>query len=283
MVKLLPLFLLVTAASTALADRRNPLEGQPAIRNKVELRKLRFEISPQFLVQINPDYKHAFGVGANLQFHITDWIGVGIEGAYLFNSNTALENEIRDKLPTGDYMYPGPQPTRAIHDQHTMGINALMSAYASLTPWAGKFSLFSALFFNYDFYANVGIGLVNWVQDPKCCTATPVVVHSPSTTGETIGDPNTEDASQFAGLKVGGLIGFGVHIYFNDWIGMQLELRDYIHKANPGGGDKDGDRHLCSGQGTAPCNGNSDESIQNSIFFGVGVTLMLPPRAKITH
>jgi hypothetical protein len=64
---------------------------------------------------------------------------------------------------------------------------------------------------------------------------------------------------------------------------MQLELRDYIHKANPGGGDKDGDRHLCSGQGGNPCFGNSDESIQNSIFFGVGVTLMMPPRAKITH
>jgi len=39
------------------------------------MRKLRFEITPQFLVSINQDYKHSFGPGANLQFHITDWLG----------------------------------------------------------------------------------------------------------------------------------------------------------------------------------------------------------------
>ena len=27
------------------------------------------------------------------------------------------------------------------------------------------------------------------------------------------------------------MVGVGVHIYFNDWFGLQLELRDYIVKA----------------------------------------------------
>jgi outer membrane beta-barrel protein len=272
--KLLPI-LLVGVAATASADRRNPLDGQPAIRNKVELRKLRFEISPEFMVSLNQDYKHAFGPGANLQFHITDWLGVGLQGSYMFNSNTALEDQVRGQLPDenkgAQYMYPGPQPTRQIHDTHVLGINALMSAYASVTPFAGKFSLFSALFFSYDLYANVGLGLVNYVQDPKA--KGPFVNHPQPGDNPAVGDPNTEDPTQFAGLKVGGMIGVGVHVYFNDWIGLQLELRDYIVGANPGGGDVNGDRHLTS----------ADEGAQNNIFFGVGVTIMLPPRAKITH
>jgi outer membrane beta-barrel protein len=272
-VKLLPLFLLMTAPATARADRRNPLAGQPAIRNRVELRKLRFEISPQFMVAINQDYKHAFGVGANLQFHLTDWLGVGVQGAYLFNTNTALEDKIRGQLPDAPptaYQYPGPQPTRSIHDEHVLGINAVLSAYAAVTPFAGKLALFSALFMRYDLYVTGGVGFVNYVQNPKCCT---VINKTPDPNDPTKHDPNLEDASQFAGLKVGGMIGVGVHLFFNDWIGAQLELRDYIVGANPGGGDVNGDRRLTS----------DDETVQNNLFFGVGVTLMLPPRAKVSR
>ena len=93
------LFLVLLTAATASADRRNPLAGQPAIRNKVEMRKLRFEITPQFLVSINQVYKHAFGPGANLVFHLTDWLGIGVGGTYTFTTNTALEDKVRGQLP----------------------------------------------------------------------------------------------------------------------------------------------------------------------------------------
>ena len=59
---------------------------------------------------------------------------------------------------------------------------------------------------------------------------------------------------------------------FTDWIGMQLELRDYVVKANPGGGDVNGDRRLTS----------ADEGPQNNIFFTAGLTFVLPPKARIT-
>src|SRR5688572_5209251 len=142
---LLGMLLLVAAGSTAYADRRNPLAGQPAIRNKYEMRRLRFEITPQFLVSTNQDYRHAFGPGAMLQFHIADWLAVGVQGAYTFNSNTALEDEVRGKLPDLDvsqYMYPGPQPVRRQHDEKVLSIDGLFSAFVTLTPFAGKFSLF---------------------------------------------------------------------------------------------------------------------------------------------
>jgi outer membrane beta-barrel protein len=271
--------LLAMSASTAHADRRNPLTGQPAIRNKIEMRKLRFEISPEFLVALNQDYKHSFGPGANLTFHITDWLGVGIQGSYNFNTNTALEDKIRAQLPDESkgfvYQYPGPQPSKQMHDSRVLGIDALLSAYARITPFAGKFALFSAAFASYDLYFDGGLGVVHYSQD--CCGGTAqgtnFVRHPQAGDNPPVGDPNTEDPRVFGGFKVGGLIAVGAHIFFNDFIGMQLELRDYIVGANPSGGDTNGDRHLTS----------ADEGVQNNIFFGVGITLMLPPKAKITH
>jgi len=82
-------------------------------------------------------------------------------------------------------------------------------------------------------------------------------------------DPNVQNG-HFDGLKIGGQIGVGAHIYFNEWFGLQFELRDYIVGANPGGLDVNGDRKLDS----------KDEGAQNNIFFGVGLTFMLPPTAR---
>jgi outer membrane beta-barrel protein len=276
-VKLLTLLTLASLGSSAWAQRRNPLEGQPAIRHMVELRKLRFEVTPQFITSTNQDYRNAFGPGLNMTFHITDWIGIGVAGNYLFNSNTPLENQVRSVLPVEGvngfmYQYPGPQPSLQIHDSHVLNLNALGSAYVSLTPWHGKFAMFSALFFSYDFFVNAGLGLVNYTQN-NCCRVEMHPTPADVAKGNTLPDPNLQDGSQFAGLKIGGMIGVGIHIFFTEWVGLQLELRDYIVKANPGGLDTNGDRVLNS----------DDEGPQNNLFFGMGITFMLPPSAKISR
>jgi outer membrane beta-barrel protein len=256
----------------ASAERRNPLDGQPAIRYRKEHRRLRLEVTPSFTTDINQDYKHAIGAGGTLVFHFLDWLGIGFEGSYLFNYNTSLENEVRDAVDQtaktrymgGVYKTPGPNPTLAQHDSRILSIDATMSPFVQVTPFSGKFALFSAAFAWYDLYAKVGLGLVHYKNCSGGCV----------TGMETAGpDPNLQDPSQFAGIKVGGMIGVGAHLYFTDWLGLQLELRDYIVKANPGGGDVNGDRKLTS----------ADEGPQNNIFFTLGLTFVLPPKARITR
>ena len=154
---------LLLGTGAAHAERRNPLDGQPAIRYRKEMRRLRLEFTPSFTTSINQDYKHAIGAGGTLVFNFLDWLGIGFEGNYLFNTNTALEDQVRDAIsatektryPTG-YVTPGPNPTLAQHDQRVLGINATMGAFAQLTPFSGKFSLFSAAFAHYDLYAKLG-------------------------------------------------------------------------------------------------------------------------------
>ena len=273
--RLLPLLVLLALPtllpeSVAHADRRNPLEGQPAVRRRLLLRKLRFEVTPQFVTSINQDYKHAFGPGINLQFHLTDWLAIGVQGVYTLNSDTALEDKVRAALPTAAYnSYSGPQPNLQIHDEHTMSIMAVFSAYAQVTPFYGKIAFFSALFVNYDLYVNGGIGFVDYTS--KCCSNVGTM-GKPNYTLTPDNDPNVQNG-HFDGLKIGGQIGVGAHIYFNEWFGLQFELRDYIVGANPGGLDVNGDRKLDS----------KDEGAQNNIFFGVGLTFMLPPSARISR
>jgi outer membrane beta-barrel protein len=278
--RLLPLMALLAlpllAPSVARADRRNPLDGQPAVRRRVLMRKLRLEVTPQFVTSINQDYKHAFGPGINIQFHLTDWLAVGVQGAYLLNADTALEDKVRGQLSTDQYVYNGgegtvhgPNPTLSIHNQHVMGINAIFSGYAQITPFYGKIAFFSALFVNYDLYVNGGVGFVDYVQKGCCQTAA-------GADGKTKGlplDPNEQSGALFAGLKVGGQFGVGAHVYFNEWLGLQFELRDYVVGANPGGLDVNGDRLLTK----------ADEGPQNNLFFGVGLTFMLPPGARQTR
>jgi outer membrane beta-barrel protein len=272
--RLLPLLVLLAlqlVPEAAHAERRNPLAGQPAVRRRLQMRKLRFEATPQFVTSINQDYKHAFGPGLNLQFYFTDWLSVGVQGVYAVNANTALEDRVRGQLSTDAYEYGKVQPSRAIHDQHVLGINAFFSAYAQITPFYGKIAFFSSLFVNYDLYVNGGIGFVNYTQS-KCCTTIEPNPPANAPAGS-LPDPNLQDGRLFAGLKIGGQIGVGAHIYFNEWLGLQFELRDYIVGANPGGLDVDGNRVLNS----------KDEGPQNNIFFGVGVTFMLPPSARQTR
>lgn len=270
--------MLLTAgvARPAFADRRNPLDGQPAIRHKVEMRKLRFEITPEFITSTNQDYRHAIGFGAILRFHLFDWLAIGVQGGYFpWNPNTPLEDEVRAKLPdegVSPYSYPGPQPTQQIHDQHVLNTKAVASAFLTITPWAGKFALFSAAFASYDFFVDIGGGMVYYTQNNCCTDPTPANLTAMNAPGA-LPDPNLQSGAQFAGVRGAGMVGVGVHIYFTDYVGLTLELRDYFAKSNPGGLDTNGDRKL---------NGD-DESMQNHIFFGLGVTIMLPPKAKISR
>jgi hypothetical protein len=273
------LSLLLLLAPNARAERRNPLDGQPAIRHRVEMRSLRFEVTPEFITSTNQDYRHAFGPGLMLRFHIFDWLGIGVQGGYFFNANTPLEDETRAKLPDQNagfnYVYGGdPQPSLQIHDQHVLNTKAVGSIFLTITPWSGKFALFSAAFASYDFFVDIGGGIVYYTQN-GCCTppASEVGKMNTSVAMGGLPDPNLQDASQFAGVKGAGMVGVGVHIYFTDWVGLTLELRDYFAKSNPGGLDTNGDRVL---------NGK-DETMQNHLFFGFGITFMLPPTAKISR
>jgi outer membrane beta-barrel protein len=264
------LLVVLSATTTAQADRRNPLEGQPPIRHKVEMRKLRFEISPQFFVSLNQDFKHFLGGGATLQFHITDWLGITATIAGGGGVNTGLS----DRLSSGDQavlpaMERGLQPSREQFQAHLATINMMFDIGVAITPMAGKLALFGAAFLRYDLYAIIGIGGLNMANGWSNYIAT----HAPTDNDEMcLGqNPNHCDPSN-SGFKFGGVFGIGVHLYFTKWIGMNVEVRDFVVSSNPAGLDVNGDRKV----------DGSDSTISNNFMLGLGLTIMLPPSPKIS-
>jgi hypothetical protein len=152
-------------AGSAHAEGRNPLAGQPAIRHRVEMRKMRFEIAPQFVMSINQPYLIGVGGGAALQFHLTDWLGIGASFHYTANLAAPLAGRVEEALPAAYASATDPsaglrQPSKQMFRDHLVGPQMLIGVYGTLTPIGGKFSLFNALFANYDFYGIIGAGIV---------------------------------------------------------------------------------------------------------------------------
>jgi len=282
---------LALLASPAHAEGRNPLAGQPAIRHRLELRKLRFEITPQLLLSVNQPYLIGVGGGAAFQFHITDWLGIGASVHYSQNFAAPLEGRVEEALPAFYAGVSDPsaglrQPSRQIFRDHLVGPNLLVGFYGTLTPMAGKFSLFNALFANYDFYGIIGAGFVN-VTNPLLNAPGGVYVDSSGATRtgyatplETGNDVNLQSPDPFLGIRGAGVFGIGVHIYFNHFIGLNLELRDYLFKSNPGGLDVS---TTDNNRDNSPVLSSEDEYIVNNLYFNLGLTIMLPPSAKISR
>lgn len=259
------LLVLLFGPALAHAERRDPLEGQPSIRHKVEMRKMRFEVTPGLMTSINQDFRTFIGGSVVLQLHLTDWLGIGVQGAFGGGVDTKLTSTITDILKDTE---AGPQPSKNQFNDHLASIKALFSAYVAVTPFAGKLSLFGAAFLKYDLYAMVGIGgmLVgnNFVSTSDSLQRDCLDVNVKT-------DPNQCDP-QNAGFKFGGMFGAGVHLYFTDWVGVNIEVRDYLAPINQGGLDTNSDFKL----------DGKDESLQNNLFFNLGLTFMLPPTAKIS-
>ncbi|HVU51310.1 MAG TPA: outer membrane beta-barrel domain-containing protein [Polyangia bacterium] len=216
--------LLVTAMPLAAqAQRKSPLEDAPAIRKRVELRETRFEIGPGFSSTITQDFYHTFLGGVRLAFHFNDWLSLAGFGSFaVANTETGFQQRLVETLPDMNPSVPR-EPTVQQAQASMQKIKALLGAQLEFAPFTGKYSLFGKIFAHYDFYVFGGGGLMD-VQPNNasaCAAAT-------SYCGDT-------------GFKPGGQAGLGLHTFFNNWLALNVELRDFVARLNPSGRDVNGD------------------------------------------
>jgi outer membrane beta-barrel protein len=132
-------------------------------------------------------------------------------------------------------------------------IGEVVAGQLELIPFTGKFSLFSKLFMNYDFYAFGGPGLIDFKADTAC-----------------VGMDSTSCA--VTGFKVGANFGVGTHLFANDFFALNLEVRDILVRNNPAGRDEDGD-------GVA---NDRDLSWDSNIMVGLNLMFFLPGRPSVS-
>lgn len=256
--------LFVLGGTAQAAEYRNPLEGQPAVRRRLELRKNRFEISPGFMFSFNQDFRQFLGGSLTLQYHITDWLGIAIQGAYGINYDTGLAQRIAQRLPSSANTL---QPSQ--FRDHLADIRYVFSGFVTITPFSGRLAFFNAGSIRYDFYALAGVGALiltnNW--DPNASGND----NTPNCDG---GDPNRCNPNN-DGLALGLMVGGGAHLFFTQWFGLNFEIRDYIAATNPGGLDVNGDpaRQITG----------ADRTFNNNLFITAGLSFIVPPRAKVSR
>ncbi len=136
-------------------------------------------------------------------------------------------------------------------------IKQILAAQLEFAPFTGKYSLFGKLFAHYDFYLFGGPGFLNV---------------EPASAGIPSCDNNKTASCGVTGYKLGANFGVGIHSYLNQFLALNVELRDILAKINSSGRDVNGD-------GKA----NSDDLTWGSTYMvSLNLVLYLPATADIS-
>jgi outer membrane beta-barrel protein len=250
--------LIVLAPLAAHAQRKSPLEDAPAIRKRVELRETRFEIGAGLTSTLNQDYYNTFMVGLRAAFHFNDWFSLAATGNFaVANADTGFHDRLVEILPP-NIMNPQPRdPTVSSATGTMQKINAFLGAQFEFTPFAGKYSLFGKIFAHYDFYALLGAGALD-VEPTDSSVCGPMI---------------TASYCGVTGLRPGGQVGVGLHSFFNEWLALNVELKDFVARLDPSGRDVNGDGVANSG----------DVSWTSTYMVTANVMFFLPSAAAISQ
>jgi outer membrane beta-barrel protein len=260
-------------ASQTGERRLNGLAADVAVRHRRLLVKQRFELAPLFESTINADFRHIVGGGLKLEYHFGDKFSIGVVGVGSTALNTGLVNKIEATL-TDSPMNPR-EPSLAQFDDRLNSMPVHGAAYLSLTPWYGKLAAFASAYVAFDFYFQAGVAFASLTSN--CPTNVCNDTHPGQTQmqgGDTIPpdlNPNN-DPPLNNGSRVGLYLGGGIHVFLNDFLALDLTVRDYAFSDNPSGADYDANLYV----------DNNDSRFLHHLFFGAGLSIMLPATVKRT-
>jgi outer membrane beta-barrel protein len=280
---LLALVGVASLATPALAERRtNGLKDDVAVRHRKLLVKGRFEATPLFESTINAEFQHVVGGGLKLEYHLSDMLSIGGIGVFSKNINTKLTGRI---VPTLEGT-PNDMTREPSQDEFTLRLNEMPlhgAGYVSITPWYGKLAAFSQAYVAFDFYFQAGISFAQLKSD--CPTS---VCDDPAPGQSRPGGPNGEmlppdnnpnnDPPLNSGQRVGLYLGGGIHVFLSDFLALDLTVRDYAFSDNPSGADYNADLFV----GKNDTTGSDDNRFLHHLFFGAGISILLPFDIKRT-
>jgi outer membrane beta-barrel protein len=278
----------IPAVSQAAQERKSPLADAPAIRKRLELRDKRFELGVGAMQTLNQDFYNAMLVDVKVGFHITDYLAItGSFGYNLtpnwrtsFNSklNTTLASSCHADPITGDCDgkngNPTPEndktPTQAQASAAQNRIAWIGLAQVEFAPITGKFSLFSKIFMNYDFYVIGGAAFVNLIKKGNVeGLHRREVKDAEGKVIDIVYDPPGY-MKPVTGMKIGPNFGLGMHAFVNNFFALNLELRDVMYKNNPAG------RAITS----AKDHESHDQTWTHNLLVGLNFMFFLPADVK---
>lgn len=248
-----------------------PLAGAPAVRHMRIYRAGRFQIQPFAGFTLQDEYTRTILAGAQLNFHLTDWLAIGVWGGYgVVHLDTSLTDEVvaqGQTTPRNRLSLPNRQ-----NFAEQIGLIQWMAApQLSFIPLRGKLALFQKIFVDADFYLFGGVAFVG--LEERAAVEDPVVCASPN--------PNC-DATQLAResrMAIAPTFGAGLMLYINDFLGLSFEWRGVPFAWNTSGTDEAGP------DGTFPDQliNEDDRIFHFNHMVNIGLAVYLPAKPRISE
>lgn len=223
-----------------------PLAGAPAVRKLRLHRQARFEIAPAVSFTLLDEYQRTIFLGAKLNYNLTDWLGIGVFGAYggLIRIPTALSEHIQEvnvarRTAPSDTDPPYEQTltgrlTRTNlspdFEEQLGGMDWILAPQLTLVPFRGKIALFQSIYLDTDLYFFGGPAFVGLLERRNCDK-------EQAAPGD-CGDPQYFE--RVKRMAIAPTFGLGLNFYVNKWSAIGFEWRGVPFAWNTAGFDTAG-------------------------------------------
>ena len=219
-----------------------PLAGAPAVVGLRIYRALRFQVQLQAAMTLQDEYTRTILPGGQLNFHLTDWLGIGLWAGFGVGLDTALTDQIVQKGQTNSVNVLS-LPNRKNFSQQLGRIKFIVAPQLTFIPLRGKLGLFEKLFVDTDFYLFGGVGVVG-LEERKDVTAGQYdqCFGDGSSLPSAIScfEPTATSRNRSTRVAIAPTFGAGLSLYLADFVAMTIEWRGLPFAWNTSGTDESG-------------------------------------------
>lgn len=217
-----------------------PLAGAPAVIGLRIYREMRFQVQLQGTMTLQDEFSRAVLVGGQLQFHFTDWLGIGVWGGYAaVNIDTFLTDEVTKKGQTNEVNVLS-LPRAADFPDQIGHIKWVAAPQLTFIPLRGKLGIFEKLFVDTDFYLFGGVGFVG-LEERADVSRDRFTMCSTMDLGGQISCLSETQDDRSSRSTIAPTFGAGLSLYLADFVAMTIEWRALPFAWNTSGTDESGD------------------------------------------
>lgn len=265
------------SASAQEVQISGPLAGAPACHHCRIYREGRFQIQPFVGFTLQDEFVRAIPLGIQLQYHFTEWLGIGLWGAWAgIGIDTGLTDEITAQGQTTNRNRLSLVTREGFPDQ-VGRLSLLAAVQLEFIPLRGKLSLFQKLFIDADFYIAAGFALAN--VEERAPTETAGICDDD---GGMVPQPSPQCLSSQTARESrwapAPTVAVGLMLYATDFFGVSFEWRAIPFAWNTSGTDEDGFNGFPDG-----LINDEDQVFHLNHMVNIGFAFMLPPTAAVTE
>ncbi len=258
-------------ASAQEIQLTGPLAHAPAARNLRLYREGRIEIAPSFSATILDEYRRTMLVGARINYGVTDWLGIGVWGAFgAIGVNTSLTGQIDTNAPRDAGLVNQNVGPQGAFPNQVAQISYIAMPQITAIPFRGKFALFQSIFADVDAYVFLGAGMVGTKERADCA--------------DVVSCANAH--ALVSKSHIAPTWGLGFNFYMNKWLGLGVEYRMVPFSWNRAGFDSRGQDAAgnLSSSGKFPDGkvDSSDSTYKFNSMMSIYLGFSFPQKPKIT-